>query len=55
MQSNHFSFQIKKGSIEDAVSISNQIPELENPYPNEVYETRIKGKKIEPFTILARI
>lgn len=44
MQNTHFSFQIKKGSIEDAVSVSNQIPELVNPYPKEVYETRMEGK-----------
>ena len=45
MQNTHFIFQIKKGSIEDAVSVSNQIPELENPHPKEVYENRMKGKK----------
>jgi len=44
MQNTHFSFQIKEGSIEDAVSVSNQIPELENPHPKEVYENRMKGK-----------
>lgn len=45
MQNTHFNFQIKKGSIEDAVIISNQIPELENPHPQEVYQTRMNGKK----------
>jgi ribosomal protein S18 acetylase RimI-like enzyme len=45
MQNTHFSFQIKKGSIEDAVSVSNQIPELENPHQKEVYENRMTGKK----------
>lgn len=45
MQNTHFIFQIKKGSIEDAVAVSNQIPELENPHAKEVYESRMKGKK----------
>ena len=45
MQNTHFRFQIKKGSIEDAVSVSNQIPELENPHPKEVYENRMNDKK----------
>lgn len=45
MQNTHFIFQIKKGSIEDAVAVSNQIPELENPHAKEVYKNRMKGKK----------
>ncbi|MFK8006574.1 MAG: GNAT family N-acetyltransferase [Saprospiraceae bacterium] len=45
MQNTHFIFQIKKGSIEDVVAISNQIPELENPHEKEVYQIRMKGKK----------
>ena len=45
MQNTLFIFQIKKGSIEDAVAVSNQIPELENPHAKEVYESRMKGKK----------
>ena len=45
MQNTHFIFQIKKGSIEDAVAISNQIPELENPHGKEIYKTRMNGKK----------
>ena len=36
MQNTHFIFQIKKGSIEDAVTISNLIPELKNPHAQEV-------------------
>lgn len=45
MQNTHFVFQIKKGSIEDAVTVSNQIPELENPHSEDVYKNRINGKK----------
>ncbi|MFK7776395.1 MAG: GNAT family N-acetyltransferase [Saprospiraceae bacterium] len=45
MQNTHFNFQIKKGSIEDVVTVSNQIPELENPHAKEVYKTRMNGKK----------
>lgn len=45
MQNTHFIFQIKKGSIENAVAISNLIPELKNPHSQEVYENRMKGKK----------
>ena len=44
MQNTHFIFQIKKGSIEDAVTISNLIPELKNPHAQEVYKDRMKGK-----------
>lgn len=45
MQNNHFTFQIKKGSIKDVVTLSNQIPELKNPHSQEVYESRMNGKK----------
>ena len=45
MQNNHLNFEIKKGSIEDVVKVSNQIPELENPHAKEVYEIRMQGKK----------
>ncbi|MEM6967702.1 MAG: GNAT family N-acetyltransferase [Bacteroidota bacterium] len=40
----HLSFQIKKGSIEDAVAVSVEVPELEDPHPKEVYESRMAGK-----------
>lgn len=45
MQNNAFSFQIKNGSIEDAVNISKQLPEFHNPHSKEVYEERLDGKK----------
>ena len=45
MQNTNFNFKIRKGSIDDAVSVSNQIPELQNPHPKEIYENRMKGKK----------
>ena len=45
MQNTNFNFQIKKGSIEEAVEISNQIPELQNPHPKDVYENRMSHKK----------
>ena len=38
-------FQIKIGSIDDAVAVSLQIPELRNPHSNEVYEQRLAGKQ----------
>ena len=38
-------FQIKIGSIADAVDVSLQVPELRNPHPKEVYEHRLAGKK----------
>jgi len=40
-----FHFQIKKGSIEDGVAVSNQILALENPHPKDVIGTRILLKK----------
>jgi len=44
-QNYKLNFQIKKGSIEDVVNVSLQVPELKNPHPAAVYETRMKGKK----------
>lgn len=41
----HLNFQIKKGSIEDAVFVSLQVPELENPHQEEVYRKRLADKK----------
>ena len=45
MQNNALQFQIKNGSIEDAINISMQIPEFQNPHPKKVYDERLKGKK----------
>jgi len=45
MQINHLDFQIKEGSIEDAVSVSLKIPELNNPHSKEVYENRMYKKQ----------
>jgi len=39
-------FKIKKGSMEDAIAVSNQIPALKNPQTKEVYKIRIKEKNI---------
>ncbi len=40
---------IKTGTPTEVVSISHQIPELKNPYPESEYIKRIKGK---PYLIL---
>lgn len=45
MQNNYLNFQIKEGSVEDAVSVSLLVPELKHPHPKEVYENRMLGKK----------
>jgi len=45
MQNNAFNFQIKNGTIEDAVKISKQLPEFHNPHQKTVYEERLGGKK----------
>lgn len=45
MQKYKLSFQIKKGSIADAVAVSNKVPELKNPHPQATYEKRMLGKK----------
>ena len=45
MQNNAFKFQIKNGTIEDAINISMQLPEFHNPHQKEIYEERMKMKK----------
>ena len=45
MQNKEISFQIKNGTIEDAVAVSLQIPEFDNPHLREVYEERLNGRK----------
>jgi len=45
IQNYELNFQIKKGSIEDVVNVSLQVPELENPHLEDVYKTRMNGKK----------
>ena len=44
-QNYKLNYQIKKGSIQDAVTVSLQVPELKNPHPKEIYEDRLSGKK----------
>lgn len=36
---------VRKGSIEEVVRLSNEIPEFDNPHGKEVYEDRLKSKK----------
>jgi ribosomal protein S18 acetylase RimI-like enzyme len=36
---------IKKASIEEIVALSRQIPEFDNPHPEEEYTKRLAGKK----------
>ena len=36
---------IREGSIEEAVTISNQIPEFDNPHVKEIYKQRLGNKK----------
>jgi len=36
---------VRIGSIEEAVRLSNDIPEFDNPHDKEVYEGRLKSKK----------
>ncbi|MDW3211602.1 MAG: GNAT family N-acetyltransferase [Reichenbachiella sp.] len=36
---------VRKGSIEEVVRLSNEIPEFDNPHDKEVYEDRLKSKK----------
>ena len=45
MQNNAFNFQIKNGSIEEAINISMRLPEFHNPHQKEVYEERLGSKK----------
>ncbi|WP_194774268.1 GNAT family N-acetyltransferase [Pararhodonellum marinum] len=35
---------IRKGSIEEAVSLSQQVPEFFQPYSEKIYEERLRGK-----------
>ena len=42
-QNKHFTFEIKKGTIETVVAISEKVPELENPYQAEEYHKRLSG------------
>ena len=36
-------YKIRKGSINEVVEISRQIPEFINPYREEIYEARLSG------------
>jgi len=42
-QNKHFTFEIRKGSIESVVEISKKVDELKNPYPAEEYRKRLTG------------
>jgi len=42
MQNKHFTFEIKKGTIQSVVVLSQQIPELKNPYGVDEYEKRLE-------------
>ncbi len=44
MQRNAFPYKIKKGTIEDAVELSRQIPEFVSPHGSSEYERRFKNK-----------
>jgi GNAT superfamily N-acetyltransferase len=37
-------FQIRRGTVRDAVAVSRQIPELTQPYDEAVYRERLDGK-----------
>jgi len=40
-QNKHFTFEIRKGSIESVVEISKKVDELKNPYSAEEYRKRL--------------